>query len=121
MPREESGARTNITWGTARGLQVSSFEILRQTEIGDLDDTGCGGGGVGAEEVFWLQVPVHHTMLVHVVDSLEDLAHQSGGVVLTVASTFHDLFGYQRRRMQRDTSKEEIRRGNKGWGSGREM
>ena len=41
------------------------------------------------EQVFWLEVPVHHPLTVHVGHSRKDLFDQVGGILLRVGTLFH--------------------------------
>ena len=57
-------------------LAFDLIEESRESEIGDLD-VGVIGVLRSHQDICWLHISMHYTLLVHVIQSKEDLPHNS--------------------------------------------
>mmetsp|Transcript_27953 Transcript_27953/g.74771 ORF Transcript_27953/g.74771 Transcript_27953/m.74771 type:complete len:281 (-) Transcript_27953:178-1020(-) len=73
-----------------RRQDLAWLEFAGEAEVNDLEEVPGYRLPCHKEEVLWLQVAVADVVLVHVVDSADDLLHQIRGLALVEASDFND-------------------------------
>ena len=88
-------------------------------------DTGCVRACVRAWNAAWydgayLQVPVAHAVVVHILYSGDDLIHYVTCVLLRVLALVNDLERGEREEERRREEERERGRGGEGEGAGRE-
>mmetsp|Transcript_32051 Transcript_32051/g.57480 ORF Transcript_32051/g.57480 Transcript_32051/m.57480 type:complete len:300 (-) Transcript_32051:151-1050(-) len=73
--------RSHVVWSSSfGGERLPSLELAGKPEVDDLQRILLDGLVAREEEVLWLEIPVANVVLVHVVDSADDLLHEDRSV-----------------------------------------